>query len=425
MVAWLQCIPSVKIIIVDNASANPECASWYDHLTQGGEVQVIRLLENMGKHAPWKSGAVAAHAGQYYVVTDPDLDLSAVPSDVLDVLKAGMLKHNAAKVGLSLRIDDIPADSVIGQEAVHWERNWWQHHADEQFFTAAIDTTFAMYDKMNTAGPQLRAKPPYMARHLPWYLSDATMTPEYRYYLSEASSVSDWGNKMKRKFRDTTEKLSGRYVTFTFDDGDIQTAREVDRILQPEHATFYVVTGWIAPAPHADTQDAYNQAVDHGGDWDWRALAYHGHDIGSHTVSHCVPDAANAQGEYRDSLEYIRRFGVGPFSLSMPWHMAGPVDAPYDSIRCGNSVKWNALDADMRNVGSWTVYPEKFAEIVETLRGAPADCWSVLVFHGFGGRLCPPSWKADDFLRLADTLRVMGWKIRSMAEVTEARRATK
>lgn len=404
-------------IIVDNASTAPDVRAWYDT----NPCQIIRLPHNVGKFAPWESGAVQRYATDYYIVTDPDLDLSSVPDDVLTVLRTGMDRHNAAKCGLSLRIDDIPADTVVGAEAVHWERTWWQNSADSQFFNAAIDTTFAMYLKHRQDGPQLRAKPPYTARHLPWYYTTANMPEEYRYYLSEASSVSDWGNKMKRVFRDTNEKLSGRYVTFTFDDGDIETAREVDRIMATEHATFYIVPGWINEQ-HPETMDEYNRKVKHGGDWDWRALAYHGHDIGSHTMTHCVPNSPNAQNEYAQSLEYIKRFGVGPYSLSMPWHMDGPVDAPYDSIRCGNSVKWNPLDVDLRRVGSWTVYPEKMGEITKTLRDAPGDCWTVLCMHGLQGRLAVP-WNREDFMLLLDTFRVLNFQVRSMAEMTTLKRS--
>lgn len=422
MVRWLSQILDCRVFILDNASTAPDLLAWYDEIAANKPIglEVVRLKDNLGKFAPWKSGLVDSLPGEFYVVTDPDLDLSGIPLDVLDVLKAGMLKHNASKAGLSLRLDDLPEDSLVGQEAAHWEAQWWKDKADDQFFNAAIDTTFAMYRKSKTDGGHIRSAPPYMARHLPWYLNESNMTEEYRYYLSTASSVSDWGNKMKRVHRDRTEPLKGRYVTFTFDDGDVQTAMQANQIMEPDHATFYLVTGWLDGS--VPITDAYNVGVNHGTDRDWRALAYWGHDIGSHSHGHGLPPEESRIDGYQRSLNYIKRFGVGPFSLSMPYHAKGAVAAPYDSIRCGNSIRFNPLNWPLREVGSWTIYPEKFDEIVKQLRDVnPADCWTVFCLHGLDGRLCVPSWARNDFMRLLDTVRVLGYKVRSMAEMAVAR----
>lgn len=424
MVEQIRRFPGAEVTIIDNASTYAPLLKWYDELQRGGDVKVIRLLENLGKFAPWKCGAVDAAKSEYYVVTDPDLDLSGVPADALEVLRAGMERYEVSKAGLSLAIDDLPEDGIVGPEARHWESQWWKNSVDDRFFNAAIDTTFAMYKRSRGAGAQIRAKPPYTARHLPWYLTPATMTPEYRYYLSEASNVSDWGERMKLIQRDRDEVLAGRYVTFTFDDGDVETAMDVHRIMQPDHATFYIVPGWLGAAPMAHTMDDCNKAAKHGGDWDWRSISYWGHDVGSHTMSHCRADAAGAQAEYAESLEYIKRFGVGPWSLSFPFHMKGPVDAPYDSIRCGNSVRFNGLDTPLRELGSWTIYPDKFDEIVRQLRDLnPPDCHTIFCLHGLNGRLCHPSWDADQFMKLVDVCRALGYKIRSMAEMSRIRRS--
>lgn len=419
MVDWLLKLPDVRIILVDNASAYRPLLHYYDSLA-GSPVKVIRLPENIGKFAPWQSGVVARECGQFYVVSDPDLDMEGVPLDVLDRLKAGLLRHHACKAGLSLRLDDIPDNSLVGSEAKHWESQFWQTKLDDQFFDAPTDTTFAMYNKAVTDGRQVRAAPPYMARHLPWYLGADNMTNEYRYYLSTASRVSDWGNKMTRAQRTRDEQPKGRFVTFTFDDGDVQTAMQVNQILEPDHATFYIVTGWTDDT--VKITDQYNIGVNHGTDLDWRALAYWGHDIGSHTVSHVTPPEALRNDEYKRSLEYLKRFGVGPYSLSMPFHVAGAVDAPYDSIRCGNSVRYNPLDVPLREVGSWTIYPDKFAEIVEQLRDKnPADCWTVFCMHGLDGRLAVP-WGRGDFERLMNMCRVLGYRVRTMAEMEKLRK---
>ena len=38
-----------------------------------------------------------------------------------------------------------------------------------------------------------------------------------------------------------------RFLSFTFDDGFINGAKKIDRILNPYKGTFYIVTGWVHP----------------------------------------------------------------------------------------------------------------------------------------------------------------------------------
>ncbi len=108
MVEYLKRIPDTRVIVLDNQSSYKPLLAYYDT----HPCEIVRLPSNMGKLAPWKSGLVDKLGGEYYVVTDPDLDLSGVPLDVLDVLRAGMEKYEVCKAGLSLAIDDLPADGV-------------------------------------------------------------------------------------------------------------------------------------------------------------------------------------------------------------------------------------------------------------------------------------------------------------------------
>ena len=38
-----------------------------------------------------------------------------------------------------------------------------------------------------------------------------------------------------------------RFVSFSFDDGPIDSAQAVARVLGPDHATFFVTAGWVLP----------------------------------------------------------------------------------------------------------------------------------------------------------------------------------
>lgn len=196
--------PRCAVVIVDNASTWPPLLDWYERCP----FPVARLAENLGHEAPWKSGIVAAEAGPLYVVTDPDLDLSAVPRDWLDVLASGLAAYPAvAKVGLSLAIDDLPADAPLAREVLAWERTAWTNRLDERFWIARVDTTFALYarDRLRPAQARwrdrgLRADLPYAARHLPWYLTPESLTREELYYLQHCAGPSHWSRRLRQAF---------------------------------------------------------------------------------------------------------------------------------------------------------------------------------------------------------------------------------
>ena len=197
MVAILQKWEGIgPIVIIDNDSTYPPLMEWYR--TQRA-ARVVCLPYNMGHAAPFTL-QIAYHAmWRYYVVTDPDLDISRVPGDCLAVLARGLRANpDVVCAGLSLRVDDIPEDCIFDRGHI-WREESPNRAAPlvDGFRSAGIDTTFAMYDNWrdgkhdwNVAKPCIRSDPPYMARHLPWYLTPDTMTDEARYYFDRADSKS-------------------------------------------------------------------------------------------------------------------------------------------------------------------------------------------------------------------------------------------
>jgi hypothetical protein len=166
-------------IIVDNASSYPPLTRWYDSMP----CQIVRLTENIGPRAPWfVFDQFVIDSERPYVVTDCDLDLSDVPDDALDVLEFGLVEHSdVIKVGLSLRIDDVPDEYRFKKQVLGREMPFWKNRRG-RFFEADIDTTFAMY-RPNTGwggyGPALRADRPYTAKHVPWYLIEHSEEDSY------------------------------------------------------------------------------------------------------------------------------------------------------------------------------------------------------------------------------------------------------
>jgi hypothetical protein len=191
MVNYLIDLPYSETIIIDQASTYPPLLQWYD---EECPVRVIRMDRNLGHQGPWKAGIIEAEAIGYYVVTDPDLDLTGVPLDVLDVLKRGFNKYpQAMKAGLSLEIEDLP-DNEQSRAVRGWERQFWQNHDGDGFYIAAVDTTFALYHKLRTSFflSAVRAERPYTARHLPWYLGKNDIDEEEEYYIKNVQTVTHW-----------------------------------------------------------------------------------------------------------------------------------------------------------------------------------------------------------------------------------------
>lgn len=186
-------------IILDNDSSYPPLLDWY----KTAPCEVDMLGKNLGSRAPWVSGAVERYALHgHYIVTDPDLDISDVPSDVIARLRQTLdLCPWATKIALSLRTDDLPAEAlrvVWGNEHSYWSR----HDKEKDAYFADTDTTFAMYRSTNPFSPSpapapypsgnpfytgMRLAPPYAARHLPWYQYEDTLSDEDRYYKDHAS----------------------------------------------------------------------------------------------------------------------------------------------------------------------------------------------------------------------------------------------
>ncbi len=170
-------------VIVDNSSTYQPLLEWLKDCPYE-----VHHTGNDGSRSPWKNNIVK---GDYYIVTDPDLDISTVPLDMVSMLMRGLNESpTSVKVGLSLRIDDLP-DNPYANKAKEYEKRFWETKAGD-FYSAAVDTTLALYDAKRLEGKKpavfyhaLRAPEPYTCRHLPWYSTPENLTEEDKYYLNE------------------------------------------------------------------------------------------------------------------------------------------------------------------------------------------------------------------------------------------------
>lgn len=177
-----------EVSIFDIESTWPPLLEWYE-----GEcpVEVHRYEANLGPRRIWQVDGMIPE-NDCYAVTDSDLDLEGCPPDTLAVLQRGLAAHrDVTKVGVSLRLDDIPKEYPIGEAVREWEGKYWETERGEGFYVAEIATTLAVYRPgtiVNWYGPALRSKPPYTARHVPWYLTSETITDEERYVIEYSNS---------------------------------------------------------------------------------------------------------------------------------------------------------------------------------------------------------------------------------------------
>lgn len=185
----------VEIHILDQNSNYPDLLKWYKTIPE----KVHYLSTNNGPYIAWDDKFKNLR-NNYFIVTDPDCNYDDVPLDWLDKMLSVLntLKNNVFKVGFSLDIDDLP-NSEIGIQAYNHEKKYW-HKKIELGWDAHIDTTFALYKpKTPFSYNGLRLDKPYCIKHIPWYLTNETITDEWLFYLKNASSVSTWGSKLKLK----------------------------------------------------------------------------------------------------------------------------------------------------------------------------------------------------------------------------------
>jgi hypothetical protein len=193
-----------EVILVDNGSTYAPLLDWYGQCPY--KVHRLKAQIEQAHKTPWTSGIIGQIPDSHYIVTDHDLDLSAVPSDFLAVLMAGLENKDAIKCGLSLRIDDLP-DNELSKKVVKWEKKFWLQHDQNGYYLAPVDTTLALYDAKRTANVPdteffraVRTPEPYTARHLPWYNTPENLTEEERFYLGSITNNGFWGHEYKRTF---------------------------------------------------------------------------------------------------------------------------------------------------------------------------------------------------------------------------------
>lgn len=193
-----------NIYIIDNHSTYPPLLEWYAKCPY----DIIRLKENVGYLSFNKTDIHRMFADRYFVYTDPDvLPAEECPDDFLEHFYRLLQRYpEAAKVGFSLKIDDLPDHFADKKHVIEWEKRFWQKPIEPDVYEADIDTTFALYRPNFPVGSgrwgmRLRTGGRYTARHLPWYIDSANLSDEERYYQSSVKTAAHWSGRAAEQDR--------------------------------------------------------------------------------------------------------------------------------------------------------------------------------------------------------------------------------
>ena len=188
------------IIIIDNHSNYKPLLDYYEGIRDSFEI--IRLQENHGFRIMSKLYGNRHFRETYgleknnFIYTDCDVIPSAeCPSDFIEKFNAILKKYDTiTKVGLGIKIDDLPDSFTAKKKVMRWEAQFWEREIidDEigvKLYSAPIDTTFSCQRANTIPGwteSCFRVGNPYVAQHLPWYIDDNNLSDEDQHYLMTA-----------------------------------------------------------------------------------------------------------------------------------------------------------------------------------------------------------------------------------------------
>ena len=191
-----------NIIILDNQSTYPPLLEYYETC----KYKVVFLDKNYGHKALWDSGYYNKICNDFFVYTDPDLCLvEDCPVDFMSFLMKKLVKYRIEKIGLGLKIDDLPDHYNNKLKVIEWETQFWNIKVEDNVYNAKVDTTFALYSPFTKPYygspahiPAYRTVNLYMCYHLPWYENYSNLDEENLYYLQSTNSSSEWLSEKNR-----------------------------------------------------------------------------------------------------------------------------------------------------------------------------------------------------------------------------------
>jgi hypothetical protein len=207
-----QCIDALDragltVVLVDHGSTWPPAKKFAHFIRTTGSR--VHFRENAHPRSLWDWDEFPHIVGAEtpYVVTDCDVvpDVNC-PEDWPEVLEKNLQTHpDLVKVGLGLRVDNLPDRYEHAARVVDWEARYWENYMGygahgAPLYSASVDTTLAMYRPLREIpefqlGPAARTGWPYVAKHLPWYEDSKNLSAELVYYREHAMrGASHWND---------------------------------------------------------------------------------------------------------------------------------------------------------------------------------------------------------------------------------------
>lgn len=201
---WLITNGYTNIHIIDNASTYAPLLRYYELLEYQykDNIHIIRLNQNYGFQVLQLTGLINNYNQNYFITTDPDVvPIESCPKNIVEKLYNISKELNATKVGLGLKIDDLPDYYPNKQEVINHESQYFIKQVKENIFDAPIDTTFSLNSPNTWGGLQIhncyRTTGDLMAYHKTWYLDPNNLPEDEKYYLQSISTATHWSEKLK------------------------------------------------------------------------------------------------------------------------------------------------------------------------------------------------------------------------------------
>lgn len=161
-----------EITFIDNGSTYEPLLDYYNKC----DFKVIRLA-NLGNRAAWDANIVT-DLDEYFVVTDPDYDLSMIPNDWPEVLMEGFKQYpQHHKFGLSWDESQVPPENPawIDDEMYKYPEGnpvaWANVKMAGNWYGYPNDSSFAIQRPHTPAHiGGIRKGRPYTGVHLPWHI---------------------------------------------------------------------------------------------------------------------------------------------------------------------------------------------------------------------------------------------------------------
>lgn len=200
-----------NIVVLDNGSTYQPLLDWY----QGEGVEVYFCKHNYGPEAldmvrnyepEFQQKYNHIILNEYHVYTDSDvIPVDEASDDFIDNMIDLCKKYNIPKLGLSLKIDDLPDHNILKNKIIGHESSFFQReYIDDvvcRLYKAPVDTTFAVNSPGMACGYSdhaYRAGDSYFGKHYPWYYDSNNLPEDEQYYLTQITGTRPhWSNLLK------------------------------------------------------------------------------------------------------------------------------------------------------------------------------------------------------------------------------------